>query len=80
MFFEVEIEPGGPRYDEMHVGGGVGARVFLDGGLFRGSLVRERGGQGGIGREDIFVIHNGPRAARIGPGRARHRHANCDQG
>jgi predicted acylesterase/phospholipase RssA len=59
VFFEVELTPGGPRYDEMHVDGGVGARVFLNGGVFRGSVIRERGGQGGQGREDIFVIHNG---------------------
>jgi hypothetical protein len=59
VFFQVELEPGGPRYDEMHVDGGVGARVFLNGGIFRGALVRERGGHGGVGHEDIFVIHNG---------------------
>lgn len=59
VLFQVELEPGGPRYDEMHVDGGVGARVFLNGGVFRGALVRDRGGHGGIGREDIFVIHNG---------------------
>jgi predicted acylesterase/phospholipase RssA len=59
VLFQVELEPGGPRYDEMHVDGGVGARVFLNGGVFRGSIVRERGGHGGVGHEDIFVIHNG---------------------
>ena len=59
VFFEVELTPGGPRYDEMHVDGGVGARVFLHGGVFRGAVIRERGGLGGVGREDIFVIHNG---------------------
>jgi hypothetical protein len=59
VFFDVELTPGGPRYDEMHVDGGVGARVFLNGGVFRASVIRERGGQGGQGREDIFVIHNG---------------------
>jgi len=58
VLFDVETAPGGARYDEMHVDGGVGARVFLNGGLFRGSVVRERGGAG-AGREDIFVIHNG---------------------
>jgi hypothetical protein len=58
VFFEVEVEPDGPRYDEMHVDGGVGARVFLSGGLFRPSIIRLRGGRG-EGREDIFVIHNG---------------------
>jgi hypothetical protein len=59
VFFEVELEAGGPRYDEMHVDGGVGARVFLNGGVFRGSILRDRGGHGGTGREDIFIIHNG---------------------
>ena len=59
VFFEVEIGSGGPRYDEMHVDGGVGARVFLNGGVLDGSIVRRRGGHGGVGKEDIFVIHNG---------------------
>jgi hypothetical protein len=59
VLFNVEVMPGGPRYDEMHVDGGVGARVFLNAGAFRGSVIRERGGHGGSGREDIFVIHNG---------------------
>jgi predicted acylesterase/phospholipase RssA len=59
VFFEVELRPGGPRYDEMHVDGGVGARMFINGGVFRASMIRERGGLGGVGREDIFVIHNG---------------------
>jgi hypothetical protein len=59
VLFDVELTPGGPRYDEMHVDGGVGARVFLNAGVFRASVIRERGGHGGKGREDIFVIHNG---------------------
>jgi len=67
VFFEVELRPGGPRYDEMHVDGGVGARVFLNGGVFRGSVIRERGGLGGAGREDIFVIHNGQLIPRPDP-------------
>jgi hypothetical protein len=67
VFFEVELRPGGPRYDEMHVDGGVGARVFLNGGVFRGSVIRQRGGQGGTGREDIFVIHNGQLIPRPEP-------------
>lgn len=67
VFFEVELRPGGPRYDEMHVDGGVGARVFLNGGVFRGSVIRERGGMGGAGREDIFVIHNGQLIPRPDP-------------
>jgi len=56
VFFEVEA--GGRRYDEMHVDGAVAATVFLHGGVFRPSLIRERAGRG-AGREDIFVIHNG---------------------
>lgn len=67
VFFEVELQPGGPRYDEMHVDGGVGARVFLNGGVFRGSVIRERGGLGGAGREDTFVIHNGQLIPRPDP-------------
>ena len=59
VMFEVELQPDGPRYDEMHVDGGVGARVFAGGGVFRGSIVRQRGGHGGAGFEDIFIIHNG---------------------
>jgi predicted patatin/cPLA2 family phospholipase len=56
VFFKVLA--GGRIYDEMHVDGGVGARVFLHEGLFRSSVMRQRGGRG-EGREDIFVIHNG---------------------
>jgi predicted acylesterase/phospholipase RssA len=56
VFFEVEA--GGERYDEMQVDGAVAATVFLHGGVFRPSLIRERAGLG-AGREDIFVIHNG---------------------
>jgi hypothetical protein len=58
VFFDVEVD--GRRHDEMHVDGGVGARVFYNGGLFRPSIIRQRGGHGvAEGREDIFVIHNG---------------------
>ena len=67
VFFDVELAPGGPRYDEMHVDGGVGARVFLNGGVFSGSVVRQRGGHGGAGREDIYVIHNGQLIPRPDP-------------
>ena len=56
VFFDVEA--GGQRYDEMHVDGAVAARVFLNGGVFRPSVIRERAGRG-VGREDVFVIHNG---------------------
>jgi hypothetical protein len=58
VLFDVEAD--GRRYDEMHVDGGVGARVFYTAGLFRPSIIRQRGGQGAEeGREDIFIIHNG---------------------
>jgi len=56
VFFEVEAD--GRRYDEMHVDGGVGARVFLNGGVFDSAVFRDRGGLG-KGHQDIFVIHNG---------------------
>ncbi len=53
-----EVEAGGRRYDEMHVDGGVGANVFISGGVFSFSEVRQ-GVARGIGREELFVIHNG---------------------
>ncbi len=56
VFFDVEAD--GQRYDEMHVDGFVAATVFLNGGVFRPSLIHERAGRG-TAREDIFVIHNG---------------------
>jgi Patatin-like phospholipase len=56
VFFDVLA--GGHRYDEMQVDGAVAVTVFLHGGVFRPSLIRERAGLG-AGREDIFVIHNG---------------------
>lgn len=67
VFFDVELAPGGPRYDEMHADGGVGARVFLNGGVLRGSVIRERGSHGGSGKEDIYVIHNGQLIPRPDP-------------
>jgi predicted patatin/cPLA2 family phospholipase len=58
VLFEVEAD--GRRYDEMHVDGGVGARVFYNEGMFAPSIMRNRGGQGADdGRESIFLIHNG---------------------
>ena len=58
VFFDVEVD--GQHYDEMHVDGAVGARVFYNEGLFSPGIFRERGRRGGAeGREDIFVIHNG---------------------
>jgi predicted acylesterase/phospholipase RssA len=56
VFFEVEAD--GRRYDEMHVDGFVAATVFLNGGVFRPSLVHQGAGRGAA-REDVFVIHNG---------------------
>jgi hypothetical protein len=53
-----EVEAGSRRYDEMHVDGGVGANVFISGGVFSFSEVRQ-GVPRGIGRQDLFVIHNG---------------------
>lgn len=56
VFFDVEVD--GRRYDEMHVDGAVGARVFYNGGLFRTSVVRQRV----LARdayEDVYIIHNG---------------------
>lgn len=61
VYFKVEVGGGnaaGRLYDEMHVDGGVGSRVFLNGGVYRASIFHDRGGLG-VGREDIFVIHNG---------------------
>ena len=67
VFFEVELGRDGPRYDEMHVDGGIGARVFLHGGVLEGATIRERGGHGGTGKEDIYVIHNGQLIAQPDP-------------
>jgi hypothetical protein len=56
VFFQVESE--GRRFDEMHVDGGVGARVFFTGGVFSFSAARAGVGRG-AGREEIYIIHNG---------------------
>ncbi|HRP29416.1 MAG TPA: patatin-like phospholipase family protein [Burkholderiaceae bacterium] len=53
-----DVVAGGRHYDEMHVDGGVGANVFYSGGVFAFGEAREGVGRG-IGRERIFVIHNG---------------------
>jgi len=66
MFFDVEID--GRRYDEMHVDGAVGARVFYNGGLFRTSAVRNREVAEPT-YEDVYIIHNGqlsPQAEHTG--------------
>ena len=64
VFFDVEA--GGRRYDEMHVDGGVGTRVFYNAGLFSAATLRARAGREG-GREDVFVIHNGRLVAEPSP-------------
>jgi hypothetical protein len=56
VFFEVDA--GGRRYDEMHVDGSVGTRVFYTGGLFSFRAVSAAAGRG-TAREDVYVIHNG---------------------
>jgi predicted acylesterase/phospholipase RssA len=56
VFFEVEA--GGRRYDEMHVDGGVGVRVFFSGGVFSFNAARAGVGRG-VGREELYVVHNG---------------------
>jgi hypothetical protein len=56
VFFEVEA--GGRRYDEMHVDGAVGARVFYTGGAFSFAAARERAGRNQA-REVVYIIHNG---------------------
>jgi len=66
VFFEVEA--GGRRYDEMHVDGFIAASVFLNGGVFRPSLLYARAGRSPV-REDIFVIHNGQLSAASTPTR-----------
>jgi hypothetical protein len=56
VFFQVEA--GGRRFDEMHVDGGVGARVFFSGGVFSFNAAREGVGRG-TSREEVYIIHNG---------------------
>jgi hypothetical protein len=56
VFFDVEA--GGRRFDEMHVDGGVGARVFFTGGVFSFGAARAGAGRG-AGREEVYIIHNG---------------------
>lgn len=56
VMFDVVAD--GRHFDEMHVDGGVGANVFYSGGVFAFGEAREGVGRG-IGRERIFVIHNG---------------------
>jgi hypothetical protein len=50
--------PRGARYDEMHVDGSVGTRVFYNAGVFSFSALCAAHGDA-PGREEIFIIHNG---------------------
>lgn len=54
----IDVEVGDRRYDEMHVDGAVGVRVFYNGGLFRTSVLRQRAGRN-TNYEDVYIIHNG---------------------
>jgi hypothetical protein len=56
VFFSVVAS--GAYYDEMHVDGAVAARVFYNGGVMSFSAARAGRGRA-IGREDVFIIHNG---------------------
>jgi hypothetical protein len=56
VFFDVEA--GGGRYDEMHVDGSVGTRVFHTAGVFSFGRARADAG-GGPGQEDLYILHNG---------------------
>ena len=53
-----DVEAGGRRYDEMHVDGSVGTRVFYTAGAFSFARARADAGRG-AGQEDLFIIHNG---------------------
>ncbi len=60
VFFDVVAK--GQHYDEMHVDGGVAARVFYNGGVYSSKVVRARAGLA-ESKEDIYIIHNG----QLGP-------------
>ncbi|AJJ71088.1 patatin-like phospholipase family protein [Yersinia pseudotuberculosis] len=60
VFFDVVAN--GKHYDEMHVDGGVAARVFYNGGVYSSKVVRARAGLADS-KEDIYIIHNG----QLGP-------------
>jgi hypothetical protein len=56
VYFDVEV--GGRLYDEMHVDGSVGTRVFYNAGLFSlAELGAKAGGPPIV--EDAYIIHNG---------------------
>ena len=69
VFFEVEAD--GRLYDEMHVDGAVAATVFLNAGVFRPSLIRERAGLRGRPRGHLRdpqrTAEQRARARRRGP-------------
>jgi predicted acylesterase/phospholipase RssA len=57
VFFQVEAD--GRRYDEMHVDGAVGTRMFYNGALFDFAAAQRAAGRATVGRESLYVIHNG---------------------
>jgi len=56
VYFDVEVA--GASYEEMHVDGSVGTRVFYSEGVFSFSALCAAHGRA-PGREEIFIIHNG---------------------
>lgn len=56
VMFDVVAD--GRRFDELHVDGGVGTRMFYTAGVFSFADVR-RAATSEPGREDIYIIHNG---------------------
>ena len=56
VFFDVSA--GGRDYDEMHVDGAVGARVFYNAGVLSFADLRVRAGRAAA-RDDVFIVHNG---------------------
>jgi hypothetical protein len=56
VYFDVDAQ--GARYDEMHVDGSVGTRVFYMGGILSFAALRAAAGSA-PGREEIFIVHNG---------------------
>jgi len=68
VFFDIEAQS--RRYDEMHVDGSVGTRVFYSGRMF--SFAAARAASGRVpGREEIFVVHNGQLLPAAEPTRRR---------
>ncbi len=54
-----EVEAGGGLFDEMHVDGGVGTRMFYSGGVFDFAEAQRAAGRKTLGVEELYVIHNG---------------------